>query len=63
MEFRIERIETRVGDHALRKERVIVSHAGAHDASRFLTVIVHGDGGARREAPGAFDGERPASCA
>jgi muconate cycloisomerase len=41
--LRIHRIETRIIDHALRADRIIVSPAGRHDQSRFLLVTVFGD--------------------
>ncbi len=47
MSIRIRSIDTRIVNHALRPERVIVSHAGRHDTSRFLNVTVHGDEGLR----------------
>lgn len=47
MSFRIERIETQIVDHKLREERIVVSHAGRHDTSRFLVVTVYGQDGLR----------------
>jgi len=47
MSFRVQKLETRIVDHRLRADRVIVSHAGRHDSSRFLIVTAHGNGGAR----------------
>ncbi|MBI4025292.1 MAG: hypothetical protein HY360_09955 [Verrucomicrobia bacterium] len=45
--FRIQRIDARIDDHPLRKSRIVVSPAGTHDRSRFLTVIVPGASGQR----------------
>jgi L-alanine-DL-glutamate epimerase-like enolase superfamily enzyme len=39
MSIRIRSIETRIFDHRLRQDRIIRSHAGTHDTSRFLTVV------------------------
>lgn len=44
MGFRLQRLSTRIEDHPLRRDRVIVSHAGRHDRSRFLRVTAHADG-------------------
>jgi muconate cycloisomerase len=41
MDIRIDRIETRQVEHPVRQERVVVSHAGRHDRSRFLVVSAH----------------------
>ena len=45
--IRIQSVGTRIVDHALRPERIIVSHAGRHDRSRFLEVTLHGPAGMR----------------
>jgi L-alanine-DL-glutamate epimerase-like enolase superfamily enzyme len=45
--IRIQRIETRIVDHAIRKSRIVVSPVGVHDRSRFVTVIVHAEDGLR----------------
>ncbi|HYF52054.1 MAG TPA: enolase C-terminal domain-like protein, partial [Planctomycetota bacterium] len=42
-----ERVETKIVEHALRRDRMIVSHAGAHDRSRYLTVIAESSDGIR----------------
>jgi muconate cycloisomerase len=47
MNFRLQRIETRIVDHPLRKSRIVVSPVGTHDRSQFLTVIAHGASGER----------------
>lgn len=45
MPLKIVRIDTVVSSHPLRPERVVVSHAGCHSESTFLTVTVKdGDG-------------------
>ena len=41
MSFKIEKLETRIVPHSLRKERIIRSSCGLHDLSRFLVVIAH----------------------
>ena len=53
MSIRIRRIDTRVVEHRLRPERIIRSHAGLHDRSRFLIVTVHGEAGLRGYAEAA----------
>lgn len=45
MKIRIRAIETKIVDHRLRQDRIILTHAGPHDTSRFLTVTVRGDDG------------------
>jgi L-alanine-DL-glutamate epimerase-like enolase superfamily enzyme len=59
--LQITAIRTRIIQHRLRPERVIVTHAGAHDTSRFLTVTVEGKSGAHGYGEAAttplWDGE------
>jgi muconate cycloisomerase len=38
--LRIQSLDTRIMEHPLRKERIVVSHAGRHDRSRYLLVTV-----------------------
>jgi muconate cycloisomerase len=45
MNFRITEIKTRLVTHRLREERVVVSPAGRHDVSRYLTVSVRDSDG------------------
>ena len=45
MSIRIRQIETRIIEHPLKPDLIVVSHAGKHDVSRFLVVTVHGDDG------------------
>jgi len=40
MGFRVQHISTRIVTHPLRADRIVVSHVGRHDESRFLTVTV-----------------------
>src|SRR5438552_261962 len=47
MSFRIRAFETKIVDHRLKQDRIIVTHAGTHDTSRFVTVVARGDGGLR----------------
>src|SRR5687768_12334923 len=47
MSIRIEAIATRVVEHPLRQDRVIVSPLGKQDRSRFLVVRVEGSSGLR----------------
>ncbi len=44
---RIIRFQTRIVEHALRPDRIVVSPAGRHDQSRFLEVMIESKDGAR----------------
>jgi len=43
--LRIKRLETRIIDHPIRQDRIIVSPGGRHDTSRYLLVTVNDDEG------------------
>ena len=45
--MKICRVETRVVNHPIRPERVVVSHAGRHDESRFVEVTLIDEAGLR----------------
>ena len=47
MTFRIDRIEARIAEYALRQERVIVTSLGRHDESRYLVITVYDEEGRR----------------
>jgi len=44
---RIVRLKTRIVEHALRPDRIVISPAGRHDQSRFLEVMIESQSGAR----------------
>ena len=45
MTIRIERVLTRIVNHKLKPDRVVISHAGKHDQSAFLQVtLIDADG-------------------
>src|ERR1051325_9681321 len=54
MAIRILKLDCRIVDHALRPARIIVSHAGRHDSSRFLQITLHGPQGVRGYGEGAI---------
>lgn len=45
--FRIARLHTCIEEHALRADRIVVSPAGRHDQSRFVSVMVQDEDGVR----------------
>ena len=45
MSFQVDRIESRIVEYPLRQERIITTHLGRHDKSRYLVVTVADDEG------------------